>query len=267
MATVIQAPRVGSETRRLLSTGPAAEQAGEPTLVGQAEPSQGDARKIEDTSGPSGRQSTQHPGADNHPSPERLCAERDAAVARAEAAEKALSAMREQLLSERTQATSEGYQAGLRQAMEKINAEQVQNSEALKELLQSLSEQKNQIIRQAEEAAIEIAYAAVVNILGQAGTNLNLVEAMVKQSLQQVMVREGLVVYLSPADYQRLQQLQKNPASRSSVWETVDIVADTEIVGGCRIESRAGSLDARLEMQMSELKNRLLEVHSLRRTR
>ncbi len=194
---------------------------------------------------------------------ERLTADRDAALERVKELEEQLLAVNKQLADDRENAKELGYQEGFKQASAQALAEQEQELDAIKALLLSMAAEKVQLIKQAEDAAVDIGFAAAVKIMGQASVDRTLVIAMIKRSMGQIAKREGLLIRLSPADYRRLDQYRMQQ-KKGDEWITeVEFKSDEHVgLGGCIIESGAGSLDARLELQVDELKKLLLDARS-----
>ncbi|MEE8058566.1 MAG: FliH/SctL family protein [Pseudomonadales bacterium] len=191
---------------------------------------------------------------------EQIMAERDVGLTRAEQAEKMLSALQENLAQAEHDAREQGYRAGITQAKDEIKDQQTEDTNAIRTLLDNLTQEKTQLIRQAEEAALEIAFSATAKFLGTMNTDKKMLESLVKEAMGQVLQREGLVVYLTPSDCQRMEQCMQQPArSQSRDWVGVEFKSDANIqLGGCRVESRSGSLDARLELQITALKKLLM---------
>lgn len=202
------------------------------------------------------------PGQDraDHDHVERLAAEREAAQTLANSLEGQLTELRKQLENEQKAARERGYREGFQQASEQVIADQLKEAEAIRGVLQSLAKEQVRLLQQAEEAAIEIGFAAAVKILGRASVDRSLAAAMVKQALSQVTERDGLVIYLSPADFDGIEQFRPQEG-KSGEWSEIQFKSDERVgLGGCVIESRVGTLDARLEWQMSELKRLLIEA-------
>lgn len=213
------------------------------------------------------------PAADEHgaappPAPEtktidarearRILSQRDAAQQRAETAEAAVAEMQRDLEALREQAHEEGVQTGTEQAEQSAARRRDAEAEQFQQLCNELIEQNRERVKEAEEAAVEIGFAATVKLLGRLHSDNALLEALVRQSMEHVLAREGLKIYLSPKDCHRMQALARRG---SQDWAGVEFEADSRIqLGGCRIESRAGSLDARLELQIDELKKALLRA-------
>jgi flagellar assembly protein FliH len=193
---------------------------------------------------------------------ERLISERDAALANAAAFEAQLSKMREELEQQKEKARHAGYQAGFDQACRKVAAEIAESSEALKALLASLSDEQVKLIQMAEDAAVEIGFAAAAKILGRMSIEKGLVQAAVKEAINKVSDREGLVVYLAPQDFQTMEALKARSAN-GHFWSRIEFKEDDQVgIGGCILRSRLGCLDARLEYQIDELKKILIAARA-----
>lgn len=255
MAKVICSPTVNCDSWRKLPVGE--------TSAPEKGSGQAPANTVSGTGGRPGgdaRKSVQQAA----PNPEHLMAERDAAMQRAKAAEEQLSKLREQLASEQQKARDVGYQEGYRQATEKATAEQAEKIEALKALLESLSNEQISLIQMAEDAAVEIGFAAAAKIIGKTSIDEALLAAMIQEAMKKVCEREGLVVHLAAPDCRRMEAL-KAQCSNGNKWLRVEFKEDEQVgLGGCIIRSRVGFLDARLEYQVSELKRLLTAAHAER---
>lgn len=243
MAIVIHAPLVGTDRRRPLPAESPESSRPAPGLVARVET---DANATQEKL--------------NQSIVERLTAEKNAEADRARLLEHELKDLREQLALEMKEARCLGYEEGLRLAKEQVLAEQAKGTEAIGDLLQSLAKEHLQLIDLAEAAAVEIGFAAAVKIMGQASVDHSLVVAMVKQATELVSAREGLVVHLSASDFRLIESLQIHKPEVNELFNLTFKINEQVGIGGCMIESRAGLLDARLELQIQELKRLLSEA-------
>lgn len=255
MAKIISAPSVQMDRRRPLPNGLSVSVAGPECASDERPKVVSDERSVSD--GAVAEQSVEL---------EKLNRQLDALRQRARANEEALAELREQLEAERERARQSGYREGERQGREEAAQEQEKQIEALRALLQSLAKEQECLIRGAEDAAVEIGFAAAAKIMGQAEVDRSLVQAMVKQAMTLVLEREGLIIHLAPDDCRWMEkQLSTDPEGRE--WTDIEFKADEQIgLGGCVIESRLGSLDARLELQLAALKELLLDARARKRT-
>jgi len=149
----------------------------------------------------------------------------------------------------RRQAFEDGYRDGREHGEKEAKAELAQETERLQGLGASLRAALEQGIAGMEDAMVEIAFAAACKVLGQAAASEEGVRSMVQEAMRQVRSKEGLVLRVSPADYELL-------AARAPLAEGVklELAADERVAsGGCLIETSGGTLDARLEVQLRQL--------------
>lgn len=153
----------------------------------------------------------------------------------------------------------QGIQEGLRRGREEVAALQSCN-ERLTTMAEAISSLSESWQAELESAAIEIGYAALLRILGQKCTDRAMVESMVRAVLEQLPERRLLNIHLAPADHALLHDGQGMPPSLGAA-----LLADERVsMGGCIVDTDAGSLDGRLETRLAELKAVLVEVHHAR---
>lgn len=164
---------------------------------------------------------------------------------------------------------SAGHEAGLEQGLARgqelgqERAEQADRrsraqSEANARSLQALGEQIAQSTSawqaSAEELAVEIAWTALLRLLGTTAGQREAVAGMVTSALEQHRQRHVLSIHLAPADFALV--VQEGEALCAG---NPRLVPDERVqLGGCIIETDVGGLDARLESQLGELRTLLL---------
>lgn len=166
-------------------------------------------------------------------------------------AHRRLAAEREQAL---LQATEAGRSAGLA-AGQAAWAERI---ERLDRLLASLPEQLADGIAGEEDLLVELAFEAVVRILGQAAPTREGAQGLVREALASLREREQVVVRLAPPDVETL-RAARSEMTRVAGCKGLEFVADERVeLGGCLIETAGGGLDARLETQLQRLRELML---------
>lgn len=152
-----------------------------------------------------------------------------------------------------------GTQEGLRQGREEVLALQSCN-ERLAAMTDAISSVSQAWHAELESAAIEIGYTALLRIVGQKAGDRATVESMVRAVLEQLPERRLLNIHLAPADHALFHNGEGALPSLGAV-----LVADERVtMGGCIVETDAGSLDGRLETRLAELKAVLVELHNAR---
>jgi flagellar biosynthesis/type III secretory pathway protein FliH len=143
---------------------------------------------------------------------------------------------------------SEGYakgeQKGIEDYREKLNA--------LDAIIEAISSKQKELLQGTEDAAVELAFAAVGKILFGHITSRDTVISIVKGLKKRLAYEpQQLIVHVSPNEYQALIE---PTASECEFPAGLRLVADDRVkFGGCIVEADSGNLDARLEIQLQQL--------------
>lgn len=180
----------------------------------------------------------------------------------AEGRENGISAGREEGLTQ-------GYEEGLKQGQEKAEElaqrevetvrEALQAREAqLLQLLKSLPEAFSRRFAESEDDMVALVQETVLRILGQAFASGDGARMMLLQAMKEGTSRQSISVRVHPDDF----ALLKNTSEDGSLKELgVSCEADKRVaLGGCFIDTRDGTLDARLETQLAAFTQVLLKV-------
>lgn len=161
--------------------------------------------------------------------------------------------LREGYRKGREEGLAEGLEQGRREACESANAQE-SRTRALADAIGAVSAGWQ---AELEAGAIEIAHAALLRIIGEAAGSRDAVVAMVRKVMEQLPERRALSIHLSPADVALLEADMARLALGGAT-----LVADERVeLGGCIVDTDAGSLDARLETQLAGLRDLLLALH------
>ncbi len=238
MARVIQSPTIAPQARRALPAG---------------------YEEMTDTSSLAARDDDRpfepHVSYEDY---QHVVAEKESALQKASLAETQLAEIKATLEDLRKSARNDGLKAGRDEAGKLLAEAQAAERAHFDKLCDEMVERQRGMIQATEDAALEVAIAATTKLLGRLNEDTTLLETLVREAMQQVLVREGLRVFLAQADYERILPLMQQ---NSSDWDGIEFHADSGVeLGGCRIESTCGSLDARLERQLEALRHVLLDT-------
>jgi flagellar assembly protein FliH len=167
----------------------------------------------------------------------------------------------QELAAARQRHEQEGWTAGHAKGQAEAEAQQREKLQHLDQLVRNACRAFTQQIAGLEDIAVGIAREAVSRLLGEALVRREGVQAMVAKVLERVQGQERLVVRLAPADiFLLLQHAQGQPAL---AHPGVELVPDERVaLGGCLVETGAGSLDARLETQWAALRDLMLRTRA-----
>lgn len=166
------------------------------------------------------------------------------------------------------QIEDEAYQKGWQKGFAE-GAEEAQKSHAgilaeAKEKLDDAVKEREKIIRKAEVEIAQLAVAVAKKIIfREMFADPSIVGDIVQEAIRKVTDREEITVKVHPADLDFVLSRQDDFAKNIKGIRKLKILADNAVSpGGCVIETPSGTVDARIESQLSEIEQSLLEVSS-----
>jgi flagellar assembly protein FliH len=156
----------------------------------------------------------------------------------------------------------QGYQDGLKQAEEEL---QHQYGEMLQEASQILEQAyllKQQIIQEAEPFLIEMSCAISEKIIAR---QLTVESSWVVEMIQTVLARrkeKGIITLcIAPSHFSYIQDAREELLLHIDSQAELQIIPDPSVHDhGCVIRSSFGSIDARIDTQLNEIKNALQQL-------
>jgi len=176
---------------------------------------------------------------------------------RRQAFEAELESLRQEALE---QAYREGYASGERAAEEKWQ----QDIETAARVLHEATEMKSEIIGEAEPFLLELSVQIAETIIGR---QLSLEPEWTLEMIRNVLSRErrkGLVTLcVSPDQFPYIREAREELRMVLDSQAELQIVPDISVRGfGCVVRTDFGTLDARIDAQLSEIKQALLQVYT-----
>lgn len=155
-----------------------------------------------------------------------------------------------------------GYREGLQQAEKEITGQYETLLTEARELVEEAHRVKERVISEAEPFLVELSAAIARKIIGEhIQLDPEWTIAHVKRTLARRREKGLITLCVAPSQFAKMQD------ARSELTLAVDSQADLKIVpdatvdvGGCVVRSAFGSIDARIDSQLSELKNALMDV-------
>jgi len=163
-------------------------------------------------------------------------------------------------LEVREQAYREGYASG-EQAAE---ARWRQDIEAAARVLREATEMKSEIIGEAEPFLLQLSVQIAETIIGR---QLSLEPEWMLEMIRNVLSRErrkGIVTLcVSPEQFPYIREAREELRMVLDSQAELQIVPDSSVRGyGCVVRTDFGTLDARIDAQLSEIKRALLQVYA-----
>jgi len=121
-------------------------------------------------------------------------------------------------------------------------------------VLKTLQASLPQMLEEAEPALIQLALASAQKILAGLPIDISLVEAVVRETLQQAEDTAEVTVQLNPEDLNLLHKHESPLLSGSAAGKKFRFSNSPDVTrGGCVIQTRFGVLDARRETKLEQL--------------
>ena len=159
-----------------------------------------------------------------------------------------------------------GYEAGYREGLRQSETEMFEKYDSLLQEARHLVEEahhvKERVISEAEPFLVELATAVAKKIIGEhLAVDPEWTKAQVKRTLERRREKGLITLCVAPSQFSKMQD------ARAELTLAVDSEAELVIVpdatvdeGGCVVRTSFGSIDARIDTQLSELKAALMEV-------
>lgn len=180
------------------------------------------------------------------------------AQARADAAEIVATAER-QAADIRRQAAEAGCEAAM-QEFEKMVAAQVAPAiEAIGQAVVQLQCEKQAWISQWETAAVHLAAAIAARVIRrEVRHEPEITLSLVREALELAAGSPNVRLHLNPEDYKSLGVEVRTLIKAMSSLGDADVTPDATIAqGGCRVETRFGTIDQQIETQLQRIEEEL----------
>ena len=156
----------------------------------------------------------------------------------------------------------EGYDQGKVAAEEEILREYASKSKQIQELLLHAYEEKQQIISEAEPFLLELSTVIAEQIIKHEleTSPVKFVE-LIKQHILRFKEKDSITICVHPDDFDFIQTQRSHLISVVNGETEIKIIPDHSVSPkGCIIRTAFGSVDARIDTQIEEIKKAILEA-------
>jgi Flagellar biosynthesis/type III secretory pathway protein len=155
-----------------------------------------------------------------------------------------------------------GYEDGRAQAIGDLQREWQQRIEEAQQLLSSSYKMRDQIIQEAEPFLVELSCAIAEKIIGhQLSTSPELAIDLVRKSLARRKEQGVITLCVAPQHLTFMQAAREELALAIDSQAELHILPDVTVQDhGCVIRSSFGSIDARIDTQLTEIKRELTQL-------
>lgn len=153
--------------------------------------------------------------------------------------------------------SKKAYERGFSEGVAFLKKENVQTLNVLAEIIKETGEWKNRLFKEAEGQMLNLVFSVAEKVIHtEVTTNRNVVLAVLREAVNNVVDREGMKIILNPEDYRFMMEIKPSFFQELKGIKNVTFEERAEIKpGGVVLESLSGEVDARLEQQMKEIKS------------
>lgn len=157
-----------------------------------------------------------------------------------------------------------GYREGMAQAEEEIRQRYESMLQQASRMVEEAHRAKEQIIAESEPFLVELATAIARKIIGeQLAVDPEWTVQHVRRTLAKRRDKGQITLCVAPSQFAKIQDAREELTLSIDSQAELQIVPDATVdEGGCVLRTAFGSVDARLDTQLSEVKAALLDVAS-----
>ncbi|GBF11600.1 flagellar assembly protein H [Tepidibacillus sp. HK-1] len=155
-----------------------------------------------------------------------------------------------------------GYEEGLKNAEAKMQEQYLSLFDQAQKILKEAYQLKEQIISEAEPILVDLSVSIAQKIiLKEIEMNPDIIKAITKEALKQTKELEKITINVSPNHFAYLHNARDELLLELHGQVELLIFPDPTIDhGGCVIRNSSGTLDARIDTQLEEIKQVLMDV-------
>ncbi len=152
----------------------------------------------------------------------------------------------------------EGYQYGLKMAEDESRAKILE----AEKLVEQAKQERQEIIEGSENEILQLAMAVARKVVGEEITlNSECVVDIVKKAIQKATDRQELTVRVNPENLDVTLNAEEQINKSAAGIRKLRVTADPAVsCGGCVVETSNETVDARIERQLDEIEQVLMEV-------
>lgn len=157
---------------------------------------------------------------------------------------------------------AEGYRAGVAEAEAKVRQEYAAMLDEARSIIEQATQTKQRIIQESEPFLIELACGIAEKIVGrQLSVQPEWMIELMKRMLARRREKGVITLCVSPSQFPLIQNARDELSCSIDSLAELEIIPDTSVRDhGCIVRSSFGSIDARIDTQLDEIKAALLQI-------
>lgn len=166
----------------------------------------------------------------------------------------------QELQNRETTAFERGREVGRREAEERYRLEEKKKVDALVNILENLTAARRDLITNCEEDLLTLAFTMAEKIIHYTiDSDREAICHILRSTLRDIVDRNNLTIRLNSDDYRYMMEIKSVFLKDFNGMKNVSFQEDPSVArGGAIVEMPFGEVDVRIEQQLKEMKNALL---------
>jgi flagellar assembly protein FliH len=157
-------------------------------------------------------------------------------------------------------AYDQGRIDGEKSVSEQLLKQRNETHELFQGILTSLSQSVPQVVRDTENMLVSLALEVAQKLVGNMAVSAEMVEAAIQDALSHVDGTSQVTIRLNPADLETLQNSHSSLLTTGDGGNEFRFLGSPDVTrGGCLVQTRFGTVDARRETKFDLLKRNLFQ--------
>ena len=141
---------------------------------------------------------------------------------------------------------------------EQLMKQRSEMHELVNGVVKSLREAVPQVIRDTETMVVSLALEIAQKLVGEMPISVPMLESVIRDALTEAEVTTQMTIRLHPADLELLQNAESPLLKQDAEGSEIRFLPSSEVTrGGCVVQTRFGTVDARRETKFDLLKRSL----------
>ena len=168
---------------------------------------------------------------------------------------------KERLDTEKKTAWQNGNQAGIKQTQNQLLSSVQTVITQLEQLIKNLTQYTEVFMEHYEQHALKLMIKIAKKVIDtEVSMNPDIIINNLKRSLELLNEKEEIRILVNPADLETVNENLDKISLSINLPANIEIIGKDSIVqGGCKIDFKAGSIDADLDTQFEEIKRQILK--------
>ncbi|MDI3543081.1 MAG: flagellar assembly protein FliH [Candidatus Atribacteria bacterium] len=158
-------------------------------------------------------------------------------------------------------AKKEGWEEGIKIGKEEVQKEWQKKVALWEQELREIYNYREEMVEKLKEPLLELSFAIARKIIGREAEREPFVELMIERALKKLSNRERVILRVSQEEYGLVREIREELMRRIDGIDYLEIQEDHRLKRGeCLVETTFGSIDARVDTQLENIREELLRV-------